>query len=160
MEKQVRFDGWSVKLTTEWPFIRFNPFEDKQPTIGKKPIPVIAENAKKSSPTKAAAPKPKPTPKPAVSSKPKPEAQAPAPPAPTPEAEAEATPATLPDTFIVTDYTPKSFVVVGKLDGLHDQMAKNFGSYSRNVSISGHKLGEGYIFSNKRLEAVSQIIGQ
>jgi len=142
MENTEKKPGWSVELTSEWPFIKFDAFDDAEPTINKKPISLLSKNGKISQPKAAV----KPTPKAQVNT-PKPKAdkpQAPAPePAPSPE-------------IRIIEYSEKGIAVVGNIDSIREKLIAAYGSPKTFVH-DGQRY-QGIAFSKKRRNAVVEII--
>jgi len=62
----------------------------------------------------------------------------------------------LPQVFIIKDYTPKSFLVIGNFDAIAEELAK-CGRFTRKMRVGEMKV-DAYWCSNKRLETVRQII--
>lgn len=58
----------------------------------------------------------------------------------------------------IIDYTDKSFVVIGDTKPFKDQLSALYGKYNPALTINGKKTA-GWIFSKKRLDQVSKLLG-
>ena len=136
------FNGWSVELTKDWPFIRFNPFEDKEPTINKKPIPFLSKNGKISE-------QPKPAAKPRTPKQPKPKVEQPKP-------VVETTPTPEEKQIRIIEYSEKGIAVVGDIDLIRDKLIAAYGS-PKTFTHDGQRY-QGIAFSKKRRDQVIKLI--